>query len=166
MPSPVFIVCSEGGSIDRHTNMVSIFDVIEKITFKVFAKSSEGLPPPNLQDALPGGKPASLNTLRVTAVWRRADDDENREFEFKTTVQFPGSSEQVLAGEGRFVFNTILYRIISTVYSDMPSQSGAIIVTSSVRRVGSAEWLDQQYVIPVERMDSSNQPRLPLSDRE
>lgn len=161
MPSPVFIICSEGGSIDRHTNMVSIFDVIEKITFKVVPKQSEGLPPPNLLDALPGGKPAALNTLRVTAVWRRANEDADGEFEFKTTVQLPGSREEVLAGEGRFIFNTILYRIISTIYSDMPSQSGAIVVTNSVRRTGSAEWFRQQYTIPVERIESANQPDLP-----
>jgi hypothetical protein len=164
MPSPAFIVCSEGGSIDRHTNMLSIFDIIEKLTFKVFDK-----PPQQsdvrLQEAqLAGMKPATIHSLRMTAVWRREEADIGKEFEFQTFIQIPGVAEPFIAGEGQFVFKTLLHRLIATFHHDMPPQSGKLIVTSAVRRVGDENWIRQEYLIPVERLESTNQPELPFSD--
>jgi hypothetical protein len=163
MPVPVFIVCSEGGSIDRHTNMLSIFDVIEKITFKIMqptdARPGDGSPQPPLH-----GRPTSVNTLRMTAVWRQITGDEGHGFEFKTTVRMPGNDQELSAGEGEFIFKTMLYRVISTFYSDLPTQSGEIVVRNAIRRLPDGEWIHQEYAIPVERLEpSANQPMLPLS---
>jgi hypothetical protein len=164
MPSPVFIVCSEGGSIDRHTNMLSIFDVIEKLNFKLFDK------PPSPDDThvqksqMAGMKPMTIHSLRMTAVWRRDEVDIGKEFEFRTLIQLPGVPEPVVAGEGQFVFKTLLHRMIAGFHHDLPQQSGKLIVTSAIREIGSNDWIEQKYVIPVERIESANQRQLPLSD--
>ena len=163
MPSPVFIVCSEGGSVDRHTNQLSIFDVVEKLTFRRI-ESPEPPPAGTAREIGLETKPMSINVLRMTAYWRRDDGDTGAEFDFKTTLKMPGVAEEITAGEGRFLFKTELHRLLSTMYTNMPDHSGEIVVRNSIRRAGTNDWLSQQYVIPVERIDgSANQTTIPLS---
>src|SRR4051812_27635414 len=135
MPSPVFIVCSEGGSIDRHTNMLSIFDVIERIRFYA-------TPVTQLSDAVKQGvhlagqeqtKPAAFNAIRMVAVWRQEQGDAGQEFEFRTLFHVPGMKDPIVAGEGRFVFKTTLHRLLATLYSEMPAQSGDLVVASEIK---------------------------------
>ena len=107
----------------------------------------------------------AISQLRMDTEFPIESNDQVKEFEFKTIVTIPGFPEPINAGEGRFVFKSMLHRIIATVDSDMPSQSGDITVTSSIRRVGREHWISQQYRIPVERIDpGANQPKLPMSD--
>ena len=161
MPSPVFIICSEGGSIDRHTNSLSIYDVIDKIAFRVVDPRDSGK-----QDgpAKVEGRLVSVNSLRMTAVWRQSAGDEGQVFEFKTVIRMPGADE-IVAGKGELVFKTPLHRVLSTFQSEMPKQSGEISVKSLIRRLPDGEWIQQEYVIPVERIDpGAKQPKLPMTD--
>lgn len=167
MPSPVLIVCSEGGSVDRHTNQLSIFDVIEKLTFRQLepgdvATSTDGRS--SISEMSFGGRLTAINAMRVTTVWKRSECDKDREFEFKTTLMMPGAGEAVVISEGRFVFKSLLHRLVAQLFTDMPNQSGNIVVKSLIRPVGDADWISQEYVIPVERIElCANQPNLPLS---
>lgn len=160
MPLPVFIICSEGGSIDRHTNQLSIFDVIEKITFRPVLPAQDGSRQVEV-DA--GSRPLAFNSLRMTALWRQLEGDAGREFDFKTTVLVPGSANEIMAGQGRIVFKTPLHRIVANYIGDFPQQSGDIVVRTSIKPVESNDWITQEYVIPVERLDDANQKNLALS---
>jgi hypothetical protein len=107
-------------------------------------------------------KPAVFTALRMSAVWSQSEADASEEFEYRTVVEVPGVSEPFVAGSGTFIFRTKLYRIIAGIFTDMPRQSGRLIVTSSIRRVGTEDWVSQEYVIQVERIEpGANQPNLP-----
>ena len=63
MPTPVYIVCSESGSIDSETQKVSIVNVVEKLQIT------------KIED-LPKGEPGGVQRhviatipLRITLVW-------------------------------------------------------------------------------------------------
>lgn len=162
MPVPVFIICSESGSIDRHTNELSIFNVCEQLVFQRIELTND----PRPETVPPDGRERRLvaNSIRMTAYWRRSEDDTGRECEFRTTIQMPGMSAPIVAGEGRFVFKSYFHRLIATINTDLPPESGQIVVSNSVRWAEDGQWIEQRYVIPVERLEvSANQPQLPLS---
>lgn len=144
--------------------MLSIFDVIEKLTFKMFDRPARMDDPKTHGLPFDGLKPATIHSIRMTAVWRRDEPDVGKEFDFRTLIHLPGVSEPYVAGEGKFVFKTELYRVIAGFHHDLPQQSGRIVVNSSIRESGTDDWHSQEYVIPVEKLESANQPELPLSD--
>ena len=161
MPLPVFIICSEGGSVDRYTNQLSIYDVIEKITLEPMLEARPSESSGTFLEMQPGGRQTAFNSIRMVALWRQAPGDEGQELEFKTSLRIPGEQDEVILGQGRFVYKTTLHRLIATMHTGLPVRSGEIVVTSSVRRP-EQEWTTQEYRIPVEvREDNPNQGRLP-----
>ena len=63
VPRPVYIICSESGSQDLNTGLVSHFQVIEAVQLS--------------QIPMPVGVPTAVPAFifRATAVWMRNDDD-------------------------------------------------------------------------------------------
>jgi hypothetical protein len=154
MPSPVFIVCSEGGSIDRHTNQLSIFDVIERLTFARANPTNPAADGNPTIAALGGARPMVFHSMRMAACWRREEGEEAAEFEYKTTLEMPGAEPLVVA-EGVISFKSEWHRFVSTMHTDMPTQSGQMVITNSLRPAGNGTWISQRYVIPVEKVERS-----------
>lgn len=145
MPKPVYIICAEGVTEDRRTNLVSLFNVLEKLTATV---EPDGDNEEKVQ-RLP------LLRFRALAVWMREESDPlDQEFEAKLQLIIPPDGEEItLPVRRRFKFKEggHLQRISLTFEGGPPMKGpGTLRVLSLVRAVGSEEWLRQEYPIFVE----------------
>ena len=88
MPTPVFIICSESGAVDRFTNLVSIHNVFDRLIVKQ-RQPDENVPAT--------GSP--WLSFRVTAVWRSSEEEREGEFEHETLLVFPGQDDPAICPE-------------------------------------------------------------------
>ena len=144
MPRPVYIVCSESGAEDTLTRLLSLFNVIEKIQIK------------NLPSAPPPGERLLVPTLtiRTTAVWMKTENDvPDQEYEFQTVFCFPPDGRETVIQEGRLFFNADMpFARLATIVTSPPFPGpGLFRVLNRIRRVGTQEWLAQDYPIVIER---------------
>lgn len=140
MPRPVYIICSESGSQDLNTGLVSHFQVIETIQIS--------------QIPIPAGAPVAVPALmfRATAVWMRNDDDPpDQEYEFETAFYPPPLGAEQIVQQGRFVFEAgkPLYRMIVMGQGPPFDGAGLFRIESRIRVAGQEGWLRQDYPIPV-----------------
>lgn len=141
MPRPLYIVCSESAAIDQDTNRASLFNVVEGLQVTVVPKpSGEGV--------------AFVKTLdfRGIAVWmRNEDDDPEDEYEFELAARAPGDADENVFGDGKFKFTKRLHRFNVLIGVHKPwTESGMFVFTSRIRRVGTSEWLSQEFPILVD----------------
>jgi hypothetical protein len=142
MPKPVYIICSESGSEDKYTGLVSHFRVIEQINLQELPLPQEGKP--LVIPAMP---------LQFTAVWAMAEDDRvNDEYEFRNSVVLPDGKE-ITVQEGTIFFeeNKTRQRFLVVLSRLTVNQPGLFKVESRFRRTGQENWLSQSYEIPVVR---------------
>src|SRR5208337_5639855 len=79
MPKPVYILCSESGSEDKTTSLVSHFKVLEQIELRQLPK-----PPEVAALIIPG------LFFQMVAVWMAAeDDDPDQKYECITSLFLP-----------------------------------------------------------------------------
>jgi hypothetical protein len=140
MPKPAFIICSESGSEDRVTGLVSLFKVIERIELHERPDSEEG-------------RPIVLNPLpfQVVAVWALSEDENaDQEYEFEHKLTLPSGKEATLQS-GTFFFERgrPRHRFTVIVNGFMPQDAGLLRVENRIRKVGEGDWLVQAYEIPV-----------------
>lgn len=140
MPKPVFIICSESGSVDRFTNLLSIHNIIERLSIRKRDERDGG--------EVPDGHAPWLS-IRVTALWEAEDDDRDERFEYQVGLRFPEQEEKTVA-EGEFMFKSRNYRFVIRADGPPPSQDGSLIASSRIRRTGDDVWLSQEYEIEVE----------------
>jgi hypothetical protein len=141
MPKPVYILCSESGSEDKATSLVSHFNVIEQIELREFPKPPEGFPPMV--------QPLSM---QITAVWMRAEgDDPDQEYEFKITIFLPPDGKELPAGAGTVLFDRPRFRATAYVQGLLMSASGSFRAEGRMRPIGGHEdsWVTQTYEIAV-----------------
>ncbi|OGQ82489.1 MAG: hypothetical protein A3F90_08870 [Deltaproteobacteria bacterium RIFCSPLOWO2_12_FULL_60_19] len=142
MPKPVYIICSQGGSEDKNTGLVSLFNVVEKIQI------IESPPPASGQQP-----PPKTPTFRTLAVWMRADSDKPEdEFEFEVALSVPPTDREIVGGTGRFSFTKPLHRFFLDFFGLPIEGPGTLLVESRIRKVGDKEWLRQSYPIFLERV--------------
>lgn len=147
MPRPVYILCSESGSQDASTNLVSHFQVIETMQISPIPES----------DAKVLVVPAV--SFRMTAVWmKKPEDPEGQEYDFETVFYLPPDGEELIVQTGKFAFDggKLLYRMIVIGLGPPFKGAGLFRVESRIRAVGQQEWLTQDYLIPISLVSQEN----------
>jgi len=144
MPKPVFIICSESGTVDRFTNLVSIHNVIEHLTCHA-GESGEK------KDGAPGG--LGISKMRATAQWSKSEGDDSRAFFHEFTISMFGSPPKVISASA-FAFRTPFHRFVVDLIlpssTELEDAESNIVFTSRIRAKGEEEWISQSYTIPVE----------------
>ncbi len=153
MPKPVYILCSESGSEDKATSLVSHFNVIEQIELRETRAPSESQ---TTRVFLPFA-------LQVTSVWARAEADEpDQEFEFVISLFLPPDGNEVSLATGRWSFDKLRFRLTCHIGALQLKGSGQLRAESKMRVLGGSgdSWVKQTYEIPVIYITSedSHQP--------
>jgi|GEM_PF-3376092 len=152
MARPLFMICSESGSLDKYSNCVSAYSIIESIQVAAVA---EGMPPPEFpptHSLPPRSGPAPL---RIVATWIGDDDDKGVEFEYKTTIQLNRDGVVSPLGSGTFIWNSRNHRFLTLTQIQLTPAAEFVLLKNAIRRTGSkAEWLQQEYCIAVEVIDA------------
>jgi hypothetical protein len=142
MPRPIYIICSQGGSEDKASGQVSLFNVIDKLFLR---RNQPNTPPPPPQ---PG-----ISQIRITASWMRVSGDYDQEFEFETRMFFPPENAMYGVAKGTFTFAQDWQRLTNVLVGPLPIQGPGILrVQNRVRRKGSEEWVAQECPIIVEEV--------------
>ena len=148
MARPLFIICSESGSIDRYSNRLSAYKILETIEIvgqadyeRLRSSSSDELPLP-------------IITIRAVATWIGDPEDTGAEYEYQSQVHYPGTGSAKPVGAGRFRWAAKNHRVIVDLVLDPQAlEAGALRVEISIRPLKpDARWSTQQYEIAVERM--------------
>jgi hypothetical protein len=143
MPKPNYIICSESGSEDKETGLISLFNLVD--TFQI----TKGPP-------LPTASP--IAQLRVTSSWMRESGDEGKDFEFEALVKPPHGDEIKLA-KGSFEFKTKFARVSVRLLGLFPvTGEGIFWVETRIRRSGSKGWTSQKTPLIFELIPSSPNP--------
>ena len=138
MPKPVYVLCAENVSTDRETNLVSLFNVLERFEFTAGPQPADKIAAKILSPV-----------VRAIAVWAREKGDLGKEFEHQFEIAVPGNPKNPV-GPSPFQFgqDKILHRFVLTIQLG-PMKSGALKITSKVRRKGAKSWENQSYEIQV-----------------
>lgn len=143
MVRPLFIICSESGAVDRYTNSISAFSVLESVQI---------VKAPTLDQAMKSGSLQSVMVLpiKLVCVWLADAEDFGKEYSFKCQIQRPQTNQWELCGEGTFVWRSRSHRIMSDiVVGNALLNEGTLFIACSIRREGE-DWLTQQYEIFVD----------------
>ena len=147
MPKPVYVMCAHDIVQDKETNRMSIFNVVEKMVVKQFAK------PVSVGQMEPGMLPPGLGLLKAVAVWMKEPSDAG-EFEHEFVITSDGVETSV--GSQPFVFaddpKKLLHRFFLEFQGGLPvpAESGTLIIRSRVRHSAATDCISQDYLIPVE----------------
>jgi len=145
MVRPRYIICSEGQVVDRATNLVTYYNVIDSITIDV------PVPEPDT--------PVLVGfSTHVSAVWMREDDSEkDAEFEAEVRMSLPGSDELHVIRHGNFRFGEYYFHRIDVAIRPGPPVAGAIAIKPCdgvmrlecrIRPAQGGDWVSQDYLIP------------------
>jgi len=140
---PLYIICSETSVQDKESNLLTLCNVIEKLT--ITGPSSPGMD--SQRPIVP------ILRLHATAVWIREEGDEGREFEARFTITPPGQPPIDLPLTKFKIPSPAHLQRLRFVYDGPPffTAGGVLTITSQVRPAGSdSPWRSQAYVIPVE----------------
>jgi hypothetical protein len=144
MPKPYYMLCSQSGSIDRESGLISHFAVIERIQFQPAPEDLKNSDKPVVGMFLP---------MLITATWTRDEHDKDSDvFEFEMGLSRPGESEEKVIHKGEFRFEKLHYRIAVSAQFGPPAKakSGNWVFESRIRCIGSKLWLRQQFPICAE----------------
>lgn len=141
MPRPLYIVCSESAAVDQDSNRVSLFNVVEGLEVTLQTIPSEQ-------------RLTFVKTLgfRGIAVWMRSeDDDPEDDYEFELAARAPGDTEENVFADGKFKFTKRNHRFNVHIGVHKPwTESGMFVFISRIRKVGTTEWLSQDFPIHVD----------------
>lgn len=146
MAKPLYIVCADSGVEGKENNLISFFNVLEKVTLAIEA----------LKQSDPSGPPKVVIhplMLWAVAVWMKEDGDEARQFESHFVVIRPDGAEIIKTEPKRFGFvsGKYLTRFVLRCQLTVTSfPEGFLRIQNRVREVGKTEWLSQEYPILVE----------------
>jgi hypothetical protein len=143
MPKPVYIICSESGSEDKTTSLVSHFKVLEQIEIRDLPKPAEAG-----TNVIPG------LSFQMVAVWMAAeDDDPDQKYECITSLFLPPENQEQLVGMGILSFEgqKRRARMTANVLGLGFKTPGLLRIENRIRPLGAGEdlWLVQSYEIPV-----------------
>ena len=135
MPKPRYIICSQSGSEDRDTHLVSLFNLIDKLQFT----------------KIPTGVP--IVEIRITAAWAKEPEDQERDFEAQISLSLPGHGVIELPPDP-FTFTMEHHRTVGRVLGGLPlMESGEMVVMARVRIAGENTWIErsvQEYRIVID----------------
>jgi len=151
---PVYIICGEGTSEDKTSNLVSIFHITEKITI---AHSIRSLDPTATSPTLTF---MPIVHFSVFAVWMKESGDEGRQFESQMAMDVPGKGITEFEAKPFNIASSKFLQRFRFQYDGPPffAGSGLLRFISRVREVGAENWMSQDYPIVID--DQSEEPML------
>jgi hypothetical protein len=147
MARPVYILCSQSGTEDKHTGMISHFNVLEMALISPIPAQEPG-------------KPIIIvsQPIQIVAVWMRDDGDIDREFEFELYLLIPPKMTRFDLGKGTFSFTKFRHRFTVNIQGQPPLEGcGEMSAVSRIRPVGSDAWITQEYPIIIGSAESEKQ---------
>ena len=149
MPRPVYIIASESTSEDARSNVLSIFNVIERIEIEFAVISATSQPPPLSPAAIQG----NLNRFVVIAVWMKLPtDNPDDAHQHQMAMCYPDGTEKIVADDNNVLFandDRPRNRYGLVVAGSPTTMEGTFRFESRMRRVGNEEWIRQDYPIRV-----------------
>jgi len=144
MARPIFIVCSNGVSIDRATNFLTMFQVLEGYTSTI-SETPEPVPVTESVRAIVGDI-----RFFVTAVWmREPEETPEDEFEYELAITSPGQERQVFDHQHCKIPKNF-FRITAGLQKSSPwDQAGIVSVECRLRKLPDGEWKTQEFPIPI-----------------
>jgi hypothetical protein len=142
------MLCSESGSIDRDTNRMSHFNVVDQLTTTV----QHSAPQPANDKRIPAFLIGSFK-LQVVSVWaRESGDDPEAEYEMEFSVKRPEDDKPQNPVQSTFRFSGSVHRLVINLEIAQRPQpvSGDFAFESRLRKKGSKTWLTQSYALPVD----------------
>ena len=141
----MFVICAQSSSSDQNTNLLSLFHILDG--YQVHLKKSDA-PAPALADR---AQPHQLGFVGV-AVWGRTDDDSpDDSYEVEILTQAPDEDKESIRHRGEFKFTRRHQRFHVDIHISKPwTKSGVFIFSSRIRKVGSSDWIRQDYHIPID----------------
>jgi len=153
MIRPTYMICCEGRIVDRDSGMVSYYNVIEEVMVTAQRSAEPRVPPPSLK-------------FVVIAVWmneREEAEESQQTYEFQTRMFVPGEEEPRVLHTGEFHFGGFRYHRLEVFFRGLPVigsppdalqqgivlREGVLRFESRVRQRGAADWLSQEYLVPV-----------------
>ena len=139
MPLPAYFVCSEGISVDRDANKITLFSVSESmqiIPTELLAQLQQ-----SAHQIIP---PA---TLRIVSVWMREDSDiPETQYEHQFVFHFP-KTEEIVLGQTPFTFTTARFHRLLSPPLFIPGFPGPGIlkVEARIRKTGEPNWIGRQF---------------------
>ena len=147
MARPVYILCSESGSEDKATSLISHFQVVDQIELR------------EMPQLTTPGAPVVIAMIRLhaTAVWEADPDvDIGRNFRFENCIYLPPDGRKIPANNGMFTFEKSRYRFTINVLGMVLSEPGSLVVESKICPEGSDDWLTQSYSISVVKVPAED----------
>jgi hypothetical protein len=140
MPRPVSLICAEGGSEDKTTGLISVFNVIEQISFKRAEPNQPQMP----------------FKMRIITSWLREESDrDEQQFECEVSFLQPASHTEVPLAKTDFAFvkGKPLFKTIILFESALPIDGeGLMEVHCKVRHKNSDTWQIQSHPIIVKEI--------------
>jgi hypothetical protein len=149
MPRPIYLLCSQSNAVDRTSNLISFFNLVEELRI---SQIPEGAPP---------GDPRPF-FMRIVSAWMRTDGDTpSQVFETEFVVKFPKGAEppeELVFARPTFSFTTPFHRL-TTPDLALPGfhGPGMLWVECRLRRAGETEWLARQEY-PILLIDADMAP--------
>jgi hypothetical protein len=144
MPKPVYILCADNVSIDKATNLVSVFSILERIHVEKGPSDPKRMPNMPLR-------------LKSIAVWRREESDP-AVFDIATSLLISGKEVTSLRGTLKFEDGKPLARTIADLVLMPPDdQRGSIAVRQCLINPSTGDSVSQEYVIDTEFVDRTEE---------
>jgi hypothetical protein len=142
MPKGIYVICSESGSEDKETGLLSLFNIIDKIQFA--------------KGPAPQKNSAPLTQLRMTACWMREEMDKDHDFEFEAVLKLPMEIDEVVIGKGTFIFDNPFFRINVRILGPLNFKGdGILLMESRVRKIGARAWHTHSRPIIIEQIPAA-----------
>lgn len=169
MPKPVFIVVSQSGVEDRQTNLLSLFNVIERLVIKKKPAKEDAGEPGQFKEVNAAELPAMHFGFRIAAVWMlEQSDPPEGTLDAEMVFSVPPHNREVRHSMGPLEYKkgSFIVRVSAIVIGPPPCDgSGILRVKIRVRFSDTLEWLEQEYPILIETIDEtvtdSNDPAPP-----
>jgi len=127
MPRLAYILCSQSGSEDAQTDLVSAFNLIETLPFA----RAEG------QLVAPIPLP-----IRVVVCWMRMPSDPpDGEYELELACEHVPTGTVLWNAEEHYQFDSTFYRFIVGGHLESVPGPGMLLVRAKTRLKGTSEWL-------------------------
>lgn len=133
MPKLLFLSCSHLVSIDKITNNLSVYHIIEQINI------------PNFPFVFP--------QLFITSLWQRSNEEENLEFEVKINFLNP---DRISIKDWRadWKFTSLHHRHILNAINLTFDYPGTYAFKIFIRKKGQKEWNEQAWEIQLHALKS------------
>jgi len=133
MPKLLFLSCSQLVSIDKITNNLSVYHIIEQLNIPSF--------------------PFIFPQIFITSLWQRSSGEENLEFELKISFLNP-DRVSITEWHADWKFTSLHHRHILNAINLSFDYPGTYIFKIFIRKKGEKEWNEQAWEIQLPALKS------------